>query len=77
MAHVRQSRPDFGVGFQVEVPTTFEFVPLRSFEFVPLRPLSLFLFSLSSHLSLSLSLYLYIYIYIYISRWTTKLLWEE
>ena len=27
MAHVRQSRPDYGLVFQVKVPTTFEVVP--------------------------------------------------
>ena len=27
MAHIRQSRPDYGLGFEVEVLTTFEVVP--------------------------------------------------
>ena len=27
MAHVRQSRPDYGLGFQVKVLDTFEIVP--------------------------------------------------
>ena len=27
MAHVRQSRPDSGLGFQVKVPKTFQVVP--------------------------------------------------
>ena len=29
MAHVRQSRPDAGLGFQVEGLNTFQVVPLR------------------------------------------------
>jgi len=28
MAHVRQSRPDYGLGFQVRVLKTFQAVPL-------------------------------------------------